>query len=90
MILAVPLANHPKILLLSPYLNFSRFELNGKTFMYFFFIVCLFVCTVDHSVNEGEPVKEFSEQYREPELENEYREQELPEGFEDDKFNLII
>ena len=58
--------------------------------MYFFFIVCLFVCAVDHGVNEGEPVEEFAEQCCEPELENEYREQELLEGFEDGKFNLIF
>ena len=42
--------------------------------MYFFFIVCLFVCALDHGVNEGEPVKEFAKQYREPEPENVYRE----------------
>ena len=63
----MPLENHPKILLLSPYLNFLRFELNDKTFISFFFIVCLFVCAVDHGVNEGELVEEFAEQYREPE-----------------------
>ena len=58
--------------------------------MYFFFIVSLFVCAVDHGVNEEEPVEEFAKQYHEPELENEYREQELPEGFEDGKFNIIL
>ena len=41
-------------------------------------------------MNEGEPVEEFAEQYREPEPEEPYREQELPEGFEDGKFNLIF
>ena len=50
----------------------------------------LFVCDVDASVNEGEPIEEFAEQYREPEPEAMYREQELPEGFEDGKFNLIL
>ena len=50
----------------------------------------MFVCIIDTSVNEGEPVEEFAEQYREPEPQNEYREQKLPEGFEDDKFNLIL
>ena len=50
----------------------------------------LFVCAVDHGVNEGEPNEEYTEQYRQPEPENEYREQELPEGFEDGKFNLIL
>ena len=83
----VPLENHPKILLLSLYLNFSWFELNGKIFIFFFSIVCLFVCTVDHGVNEEEPV---DEQYRKPEPEDPYREQNLPEGFEDGKFNLIL
>ena len=48
------------------------------------------MCAVDTSVNEGEPVEEFAEQYREPEPEEPYREKELPEGFEDGKFNLII
>ena len=52
--------------------------------------MCLFVCAVDTDVNEGEPVKEFAEQYREPEPEDPYREQELPEGFEDGKFNLTL
>ena len=50
----------------------------------------LFVCTVDASVNEGEPIEEFVEQYCEPEPKELYREQELPEGFEDGKFNLIL
>ena len=48
------------------------------------------MCAVDHGVNEGEPNEEYTEQYREPEPENEYREQELPEGFENGKFNLIL
>ena len=52
--------------------------------------MCLFVCAVDHGVNEGEPNGEHKEQYREPEPEDEYREQELPEGFEDGKSNLIL
>ena len=61
--------------------------------------MCLFVRAVDTGVNEGEPVEEFAEQYREPEPEDPYREQEpeepyheqeLPEGFEDGKFNLIL
>ena len=50
----------------------------------------MFVYAVGTSVNEGEPVEEFAEQYREPEPEDSYREQELPEGFEDGKFNLIL
>ena len=52
--------------------------------------MCLFVCAVDTGVNEGEPVEEFAEQYREPEPEDSYHEQELPKGFEDGKFNLIL
>ena len=53
-------------------------------------LVCLFVCAVDHGVDEGEPIEEFADQYRDPEPENKYREQELPEDFEDCKFNLIL
>ena len=52
--------------------------------------MCLFVCAVDHGVNEGEP-----EQYREPESEDQFRDpepegQDLPEGYEDGKFNPIL
>ena len=50
----------------------------------------MFVCAVDTSVNEREPVEEFAEQCREPKPEDPYREQELPEGFEDGKFNPIL
>ena len=39
---AMPLENHPKILLLPPYLNFFLFELNDKTFISFLY--CVFVC----------------------------------------------
>ena len=57
----------------------------------FLFIYCVFVvCVVDTGVNEGEPVEEFVEQYREPEPEEPYHEQELPEGFEDGKFNPAL
>ena len=52
--------------------------------------MCLFVCAIDTGVNEGEPVEEFAEQYRESEPEEPYREQELPEGFEDGKFNPAL
>ena len=48
------------------------------------------MCAVDAGVIEGEPNEEYTEQYCEPEPENEYREQELPEGFEDGTFNLIL
>ena len=61
---------------------------------FFFFIVCLFVCVVDHGVNEEEPV---DEQYREKVCEDQYRDnepegqyQDFPEGFENGKFNLIL
>ena len=58
--------------------------------------MCLFVCAVDHGVNEEEPVDEqyreqvCEEQYREPEPEDPYREQDFPEGFKNGKFNLIL
>ena len=39
----MPLGNLSKILLLSPYLNCFRFELNDKTL--FLFLDCVFVCT---------------------------------------------
>ena len=48
------------------------------------------MCAVDHGVNEGEPIEEFADQYRDLEPENKYREQELSEGFEDNKFNLTL
>ena len=54
--------------------------------------MCLFVCAVDHGVNEGEPVNEqYCEQGNEdlfcdPEPEG----QDLPEGYEDGKFNPIL
>ena len=59
----------------------------------------MFVCAVDHGVNEGESVEEFAKQDREPEYAGEYcepepeypyREEELPEGFEDGKSNLVL
>ena len=56
--------------------------------------MCLFVCVVDHDVNEGGPV---DEQYREQVCEDQYRDpepvgqyQDFPEGFENGKFNLIL
>ena len=68
----MPLENHPKILFLSPYLNFLLFELNDKTFISLYLLY----------MNEGEPIEELAEQYREPEPEEPYREQELSEGFD--------
>ena len=58
--------------------------------------MCLFVCVVDHGVNEGEPADEqFCEQANEdhfcdPEPDGQNFDQELPEGFEDSKFNPIL
>ena len=52
----------------------------------------LFVCAVDHGVNEGEPVnepyceQENEDQFRDPEPEG----QDFPEDFEDGKFNPIL
>ena len=54
--------------------------------------MCLFVCVVDHGVNEGESVDEQyceqanEDQFRDPEPEGQYFDQDLPEGFEDGKF----
>ena len=56
--------------------------------------MCLFVCVVDHGVNEGGPVDEQhceqvnEGQYGEPE--GQYLDQDFPEGFEDGKFNPIL
>ena len=92
----MPLGIHPKILLQTLYLNYFRFELNDKTLFPFFLIVCLFVCVVDHGVNEGEPVDEQyceqvnEDQFRDPEPEGQCFDQDLPEGFEDVKFNPIL
>ena len=54
--------------------------------------MCLFVCVVDHGVNEGEPAnKQYCESvnedpFRDPEPEG----QDFPEGCEDGKFNPIL
>ena len=56
----------------------------------------MFVCVVDHGVNEGEPVdKQYHEQANEDQLcdlepEGQNLDQELPEGFEDVKFNRAL
>ena len=82
---------HPKILLCTPYLMCSRFELNDRS-LFSVLIVCLFVCAVDHGVNEGEPINEQycellnEDPFRNPEPEG----QDLPEGYEDGKFNPIL
>jgi hypothetical protein len=56
----------------------------------------MFVCVVDHGVNEGEPVDEQyyeqanEDQFRDPKPEGQCFDQDLPEGFEDGKFNPIL
>ena len=58
--------------------------------------MCLFVCVVDHGVNEGEPVDEqYCEQANEgqfcdPEPGGQHLDQDFPEGFEDGKFNPAL
>ena len=84
--------NHLKISLYTLYFMCFRFELNDKSSFSRVLIVCLFVCAVDHGVNEGEPV---NEQYCEQENEDQFRDsepegQDIPEGFEDGKFNPIL
>jgi len=51
-----------------------------------FVVVCIVVVVADREEN----TEDFGGQYREPEQEDPYREKELPEGFEDDKTNLIF
>ena len=88
----MPLGIHPKILLRTLYLNYSRFELNDRSLFFCVLIVCLLVYAVDHGVTEGESVnepyyeQENEDQFRDPEPEG----QDLPEGFEDGKFNPIL
>ena len=70
----------------------SQSELNDKSLFPYVLIVLLFVCAVDHGVNEAEPV---DEQYFKPVNEDQFRDpepegQDLPEGFEDGKFNPIL
>ena len=51
----------------------------------------MFICVVDHGVNEGEPVDEQyceqanKDQFRDPEPEGQYFDPDLPEGLEDGK-----
>ena len=83
---------HPKILLRTLYLNYFRLELNDRSLFFCVFIVCLFVCAVDHGVNEGEPInKQYCEPVNEDQIHDPEPEgQDLPEGYEDGKFNPII
>ena len=56
----------------------------------------MFVCVVDHGVNEGEPVDEQyyeqsnEDQFCDLEPEGQCFDQDLPKGFEDGKFNLAL
>ena len=52
-------------------------------------VVCVVVAVAD-GVIEEEPADEFADQYREPEPEGHYHDQDFPEGFVNDKFNLIL
>ena len=58
--------------------------------------MCLFVCVVDHDVNEGEPIdeqyrdQECEDQYRVPEPKGQYQDQDFPVCFANGKFNLIL
>ena len=78
--------------LLSSYLCVS--DSSSMINLYFFcdLIVCLFLCVVDHGVNEGEPASEQyceqgnEDQFHDPEPEG----QDFPEGYEDGKFNPIL
>ena len=55
------------------------------------FIVCACLYVIADGVNEEEYHEpEFNAEYHEREPEDPYHEQELPEGFEDDKSNLIL
>ena len=64
--------------------------------LFFFLIVCLFICVVDHGVNEGEPVDEQycepvnEDQIRDPEPEGQCFDQDFPEGYENGKFNPAL
>ena len=73
---AMPLRNLPEIFFLPSFLKLFLIRAQRQNLYFFFFIVCLFVCAVDHEVTEGEPV---DEQYREQVSKDQYREPE-PEG----------
>lgn len=61
-----------------------------KRLYFFFLIVCLSFCVIEHGVIEDDPAKEFRDQYHELEPEDPYYEQEFSEDFEDGKSNLLI
>ena len=72
----MPLRNLPKIFFLPSFLKLFLIRAQRQNLYFFFFIVCLFVCAVDHEVTEGEPV---DEQYHEQVSEDQYREPEPEE-----------
>ena len=84
---AMPLRNLPEIFFLPSFLKLFLIRAQRQNLYFFFFIVCLFVCAVDHGVNEKEPV---NEQYCEQVCEDQYLDQDFPEGFVNGKFNLIL
>ena len=55
-------------------------------------IVCLFVCNVDHGVNEGEPANEqYCEQVNEDQFHDpDFPDLDFPDGYEDGKFNPAL
>ena len=55
---ARPLRNLPEIFFLPSFLKLFLIRAQRQNIYFFFFIVCLFVCAVDHEVTEGEPVDE--------------------------------
>ena len=65
-------------------------------FISFLFIVCLFICAVDHGVTEEEPIDELyreqmsEDQYHEPEPEGQHFDRDFPEGFVNGKFHPIL
>ena len=73
---AMPLRNLPKIFFLPSFLKLFLIQAQQQNIYFFLFIVCLFVCVVEHGVTEVEPI---DEQYREQVCEDQYREPE-PEG----------
>ena len=85
------LQNHSKFLLLSLYFMRSFPSSTIKLIFSCVLIVCVFVCVVDHGVNEGEPdIEQYCEQENEDQLRDPEPEgQDFPEGFEDGKFNPI-
>ena len=91
----MPLENRPEILLLSPYLNCSRFELNDKTFISFFY--CVLAC-VRHRSRCGQGRTRRRAVLRaslrgpdhDPKPEGQYLDQDFPEGFVNGKFDPIL